>query len=74
MPEYTEIADLRGEIAELRHGDAAERQRRRIVAEPDALENAEDVARCERARRRGDQRVHLESRHACHSRPCLVRA
>ena len=46
------------EIAELRHGDAAQRQRRRIVAQGDAVQRAERITRRERARRRRDQRVH----------------
>jgi hypothetical protein len=46
------------EIAELRHGDAAQRQRRRVVAQRDPVQRAERVARGERARCRGDQRVH----------------
>ncbi len=47
-----------GEIAELRHRDAAQRQRWRIVAQGDEVQRVERIARCERARRRGDQRVH----------------
>ena len=47
-----------GEVAELRHRDAAQRQRRRIVAQGDVVQRAERVARGERARRGGDQRVH----------------
>ena len=38
------------EIAELRHRDAAQRQRRRIVAQGDIIQRAERVARGERAR------------------------
>ena len=56
------------EIAELRHRDAAKRQRRRIVAQGDVVQRAERIARCQRARRGGDQRVHSKSRHTCHSR------
>ena len=48
----------RDEIAELRHRDAAQRQRRRIVAQRDALQRAERIAGGERARRGRDQRVH----------------
>ena len=46
------------EIAELRHRDAAQRKRRRIVAQRDPLECAERIAGGERARRGRDQRVH----------------
>ena len=46
------------EIAELRHGDAAQRQRRRVVAQRDPLQCAEGITRGERARRGRDQRVH----------------
>ena len=45
-------------IAELRHRDAAQRQRRRIVAQGDEVECAERITRGERARRGCDQRVH----------------
>ena len=46
------------EIAELRHRDAAKRERGRIVAQRDPLQCAERIARRERTRRRRDQRVH----------------
>ena len=46
------------EIAELRHRDAAQRERRRIVAQRDPLQRAERITRRERARRGRDQRVH----------------
>ena len=46
------------EIAELRHRDAAKRERRRVVAQGDPLQRAEGIARGERPRRGGDQRVH----------------
>src|SRR6185437_10345009 len=46
------------EIAELRHGDAAQRQRRRVVAQRDPLQGAERITRRERAPRRRDQRGH----------------
>src|SRR5262249_16661535 len=46
------------EIAELRHRDAAKRQRGRIVAQGDVVQRGERIARCERTRRRRDQRVH----------------
>ncbi len=46
------------EVAELRHGNPAQRQRRRVVAQRDALQRGEDVALREQPRRRGDQRVH----------------
>jgi heme-degrading monooxygenase HmoA len=45
-------------LAQLRHGDAAQGQRRRVVAQRHALERTERVARCERAGRRGDQGIH----------------
>jgi len=47
-----------GQIAELRHGDAAQRQGRRIVAERDARQRAERIAGGEGPPRGGDQRVH----------------
>ena len=46
------------EIAELRHGDASQRESRRIVAQGDPLQCAEGIARRERTRRGRDQRVH----------------
>ena len=46
------------EVAELRHGDAAQRQRRRIVAQRHVLQRAQRVAVCERVRGGVDQRVH----------------
>ena len=46
------------EVAELRHRDAAQRERRRVVAQRDALQRAERIARRERPRRGRDQRVH----------------
>ena len=42
-----------------------------IVAQRDPLQRAERIARRERARRGGDQRVHAESRHTCHSQPSV---
>ena len=46
------------EIAELRHRDASQRERRRIVAQRDSLQCAEGITGRERARRGRDQRVH----------------
>ena len=46
------------EIAELRHRDAAKRERRRVVAQRDPLQCTEGIARRERTRRGRDQRVH----------------
>ncbi|ABA51169.1 hypothetical protein BURPS1710b_2552 [Burkholderia pseudomallei 1710b] len=46
------------ELAELRHRDAAQRERGRIVAQRDAVQRAERITRGERARRGRDQRVH----------------
>ncbi len=46
------------EIAELRHGDAAKRESRRVVAQGNSLQCAERVTRGKRPRRGGDQRVH----------------
>ena len=40
------------EIAELRHRDAAQRERRRVVAQRDPLQRAEGIAGRERTRRR----------------------
>jgi hypothetical protein len=45
-------------LAELRHGDAAQGQRRRVVAQGDPLESAERVAGSEGARGGRDQGVH----------------
>ena len=45
-------------LAELGHGDAAQGQRRRVVAQRDPLEGAERVAGGEGARGGGDQGVH----------------
>ena len=47
-------------LAQLRHRDAAQRKRRRVVAQRDALECAERVAGAEGARGSGDQRVHCK--------------
>ena len=47
-------------LAELGHGDAAEGERRRVVAQADTLEGAERVADDEGARGGGDQGVHRE--------------
>ena len=46
------------EIAELRHRDASQRERRRVVTQGDPLQCAKGITRCERTRRGGDQRVH----------------
>ena len=43
------------EIAELRHRDPAQRERRRVVAQGDSLQGAEGIARHQRERRGGDQ-------------------
>jgi hypothetical protein len=45
-------------LAKLGHGDAAQGQRRRIVAQGDPLERAERVAGSKGARGGGDQGVH----------------
>ena len=50
-------------LAELGHGDAAQGQRRRVVAQGDALEGAERVAGGEGARGGGDQGVHGDRLH-----------
>jgi hypothetical protein len=42
------------QIAELRHCDASKRERRRIVAQGDAVQRAERITRGERARRGRD--------------------
>ncbi|WP_379988590.1 hypothetical protein [Dokdonella soli] len=42
-------------IAELRHRDASKRERRRVVAQGDALQSAERITRRECARRSRDQ-------------------
>ena len=46
------------EITELRHGNAAQRERRRIIAQCNALERAERITGRQQSRRRGDERVH----------------
>ena len=46
------------EIAELRQRDAAQRQRRRVVAQGDPLQRAEGITSGERPRRSRNQRVH----------------
>ena len=46
------------EIAELRHRDAAQRQRRRVFAQGDAVQRAERVTRRQRQPCCRDQRVH----------------
>ena len=46
------------QIAELCQRDAAQRQRRRVVAQGDPLQRAEGITGGERARRGRDQRVH----------------
>ena len=45
-------------IAELRHGDAAQRERRSVVAQRDELERTERVAAGQGARGRGDDGIH----------------
>jgi hypothetical protein len=45
-------------LAQLRHGDAAQRQRRRIVAQRNPLERAQRIAARQGPRGGGDQRVH----------------
>jgi hypothetical protein len=46
------------EIAELGHGDAAKRERRRVIAERDFVQRAEGITHRECLRGRRDQRVH----------------
>src|SRR5579862_5060849 len=46
------------QIAELRHGDAAKSERRRVVAQGDPLQGAEDVTGRECARGGRDHRIH----------------
>ena len=46
------------EIAELGHGDAAKRERWRVIAEGDSVERTEGIAHRERPSRGCDQRVH----------------
>src|SRR5206468_1048151 len=46
------------DIAELRHRDAAKRERRRVVAQGDPVQCAERITRRECTRRGRDQRVH----------------
>ena len=60
-------------VAQLRHRDAAQRERRRVVAQRYAIERAERVAGGERARRRRDHGVHSNPRQTCHSHPSRLR-
>lgn len=46
------------EVAKLRHCNAAQRERRRVVAQRDLLQCSKRIARRERTRGRRDQRVH----------------
>jgi len=46
------------QIAELRHRDASQRERRRILAQRDSLQCADGVTRRERTCRGRDQRIH----------------
>ena len=48
----------RVKVAELRHRDAAQRERGRIVAQRNPLQRRQRIARRERAGRSRDQRVH----------------
>ena len=50
-------------VAELGHGDAAQGEGRRVVAQRDALESAEGIAGRQRARGGGDDGVHLRRIH-----------
>ena len=47
------------EVAELGHGDAAQRERRRVLAQRHPVQRAERIAHGERAGRCRDQRVHV---------------
>jgi len=49
------------EIAQLRHGDAAQGQGGRVAPQGDVIEGAQRVAGRQRARSRGDQKVHGHS-------------
>ena len=62
------------EIAELRHGDAAQRERRSVVAQRDELECTERVATGQGARGRGDDGIHAArlTRRAIESRACSL--
>ncbi|MNO87627.1 hypothetical protein D3C76_790500 [compost metagenome] len=64
-----------GEVAELRHGDAAQGERRRIVAQGDAVQRAEGIPRGQCARCGSDQRGHPNPATIVTpivGRPCLV--
>ncbi len=50
-------------LAQLGHGNAAQRQRRRVVAQSDPLERAEGVASSKSTRGGGDQGIHADSIH-----------
>ena len=54
MPQQVPGAD---EVAELRHCDAAQRERGRIVAQRNPVERTDRIPGGERARRRVDHRV-----------------
>jgi len=45
-------------LAKLRHGDAAQGQRRRVIAQGNSLQSTERVARSKSARGGGDQGIH----------------
>ncbi|MNG05348.1 hypothetical protein D3C84_885340 [compost metagenome] len=47
------------QITELRHGDAAQCQRRRVVAQRNPVQRPEGVPRRQRSGGGGDQRIHL---------------
>ena len=47
-------------LAELRHGNAAQGQRRRVIAQGNSLQSTDRVARSKSARGGGDQGVHDE--------------
>ena len=49
------------EIAELRHGNAAQRERGGVVSERDARQRAQRISGRERSSSRSDQRVHLRA-------------
>ncbi|MNL71081.1 hypothetical protein D3C87_1961780 [compost metagenome] len=47
-----------GVLAQLRHGDAAQRQRRRVIAQGHPLQRAQRIAGGKRTGGGGDQRIH----------------
>jgi hypothetical protein len=52
-----------GQVAQLRHGDSAKRQRGRVVAQGNPVQGAQGIAGGQRTRRSCDQRIHADPAH-----------